>query len=237
MLSDVLGNDPQIIASGPTVEPAVTGAAALAVLDLYGLRETVAPAVRSALNDAAAEANEWDYPTDVIEVVGDVEVAIHLAGAASTASGVSTKMIDQLFEGEAAEVARAWVGMLLETGDDVDAVWGGGETTVTVLGSGRGGRNTEFALAAALELERLKNDSWVVASLATDGQDGNSDSAGAIASRETILRARELGLDPEAALENNDSATFFRQVGGLVVTGPSGTNVNDLYAGLRRRTA
>jgi hydroxypyruvate reductase len=235
MLSDVLGNDPQIIASGPTVEPAVTGAAALAVLDLYGLRETVAPAVRSALNDAAAEANGWDYPADVIEVVGDVEVAIHLAGAASTASGVSTQMIDQLLEGEAAGVARAWVEMLLETAHEVDAVWGGGETTVTVLGSGRGGRNTEFALAAALELDRLENDDWVVASLATDGQDGNSDSSGAIASRATILRARELGLDPNAALANNDSATFFQHVGGLVVTGPSGTNVNDLYVGLRRR--
>ncbi len=115
-------------------------------------------------------------------------------------------------------------------------VWGGGETTVTVRGTGSGGRNTEFALAAALELDRLENDEWIVASLATDGQDGTSGSAGAIASRETIARARQLGIEPEAALATNDSASFFAQVGGLVITGPSGTNVNDLYAGFRRRS-
>ena len=108
------------------------------------------------------------------------------------------------------------IEVLLETAEDIDVVWSGGETTVTVRGDGRGGRNTEFALAAALELDRLENDDWVVASLATDGQDGNSESAGAIASRETIRRARELGIDPEAALDNNDSATFFRRIGGLV---------------------
>ncbi len=234
ILSDVLGNDPQIIASGPTVEPSVTGAAALAVLDLYGLRETVSPTVRSALNEAAAETDGWDYPEDIVEIVGDVELAMELARVASIESGVSTDVPDFLLEGEASEAARSWIEVLLETAEDIDVVWSGGETTVTVRGDGRGGRNTEFALAAAVELDRLENDDWVVASLATDGQDGNSESAGAIASRETIRRARELGIDPEAALDNNDSATFFRRVGGLVLTGPTGTNVNDLYVGLRK---
>ena len=235
ILSDVLGNDPQIIASGPTVEPAVTGAAALAVLDLYGLRETVSPAVRSALNEAAAEAGDWDYPDDSIELVGDVELAMQLAGEVSGDAGVSTDVVDFLLDGDASEAARTWVEALLETSDDIDVVWSGGETTVTVLGNGTGGRNTEFALVAALELDRLESDDWVIASLATDGQDGNSKSAGAIASRETIQRARALGIDPQAALANNDSATFFERVGGLVITGPTGTNVNDLYVGLRRR--
>lgn len=235
ILSDVLGNDTQIIASGPTVKPAVTGAAALAVLDLYGLRETVSPAVRSALNEAAAESHEWDYPEDIVEIVGDLELAMELAREVSLESGSATDVVDFLLEDEASEAARTWVEVLLETPDDLDVIWGGGETTVTVRGNGTGGRNTEFALVAALELDRLENDEWVVASLATDGQDGNSNSAGAIASRETIRRAREMGIDPEAALENNDSATFFQQVGGLVITGPTGTNVNDLYAGLRRR--
>src|SRR5690606_26777184 len=113
---------------------------------------------------------------------------------------------------------------LLATPAGTAVVWGGGETTVTVRGSGVGGRNTEFALAAALELDRLENDEWVVASLATDGQDGFSGSAGAIASRRTIRDARALGIDPAAALSENDSATFFDKVGGLVITGPSGTN-------------
>lgn len=237
ILSDVLGNDTRIIASGPTVEPEVTGAAALAVLDLYGLRESVSPAVRTALNEAASESSEWNYPNDLVEIVGGVELAMQLAGMFSSDDGVATDVVDFLLEGEASEMARTWVEVLLEADHSIDAVWSGGENTVTVRGDGAGGRNTEFALAAALELDRLENDEWVIASLATDGQDGNSGSAGAIASRDTIRRARELGVDPEAALANNDSATFFRQVGGLVMTGPTGTNVNDLYVGLRRRTA
>jgi glycerate 2-kinase len=235
LLSDVLGNDVQIIASGPTVEPTTTGAAALAVLDLYGLRDAVSPMVRACLNEAAAEESLWEHPEDTVEIVGDNDLAMQLAGEVSSEAGFRTEIFDHLLEGEASELAREWVGWLVDTPDDIDVVWSGGETTVTVRGEGNGGRNTEFALAAALELDRLRNDNWVIASLATDGQDGTSSSAGAIASRETIVRAREMGLDPEAALASNDSATFFRQGGGLVTTGPSGTNVNDLYAGLRRR--
>lgn len=234
ILSDVLGNDTQIIASGPTVEPASSGAAALAVLDIYGLREAVSPAVRGVLNEVATEEVEWDHPDDLIEIVGDNELAMELAGEVSREAGFATEIFDYLLEGEAAELAREWVGWLLETGEETDVVWAGGETTVTVRGTGKGGRNTEFALSAALEFDRVENDEWVVASLATDGQDGTTGSAGAIASRATIERARALGLDPEAALTNNDSASFFEQIGGLVVTGPSGTNVNDLYIGLRR---
>ncbi len=235
ILSDVLGNDLRIIASGPTVEPATTGAGALAVLDLYGLQDAVSPGVRAALNDVAAEGSEWAFPDDVVEIVGDLDLAIRIAAEISEESGFSSSVVDVLLDGEAAEMARAWVQELRETFEGIDVVWGGGENTVTVRGVGTGGRNTEFALAAALELDRLGNDDWVVASLATDGQDGTSGSAGAIASRASIEKARELGIDPEAALANNDSATFFARVGGLVMTGPSGTNVNDLYVGYRRR--
>lgn len=234
ILSDVLGNDVRIIASGPTVEPTITGAAALAVLDLYGLRDVVTPAVRTALYESAAESVEWDYPRDEIEVVGDVGLAIDLAHDISTAAGAPTGIASVLLEGEAVLEACVWVTELLATPEEIAVVWSGGENTVTVRGLGRGGRNTEFALSAAMELDRLENDEWVVASLATDGQDGTSGSAGAIASRETILRARALGIDPAVALSQNDSATFFSQVGGLVITGPSGTNVNDLYVGVRR---
>ena len=238
ILSDVLGNNSQIIASGPTVKPATTGAAALAVLDLYGLRETVSPAVRIALNEAAAEESEWDHPADIVEVVGDVGVAMAIACEVTSTAGFETKEAEFLLDGEATEMARVWVEFLTaDMPDTVDVVWSGGENTVTVRGDGLGGRNTEFALAAALELDRRNNDEWIVASLATDGQDATTGSAGAIASRETILRVRAAGIDPEAALATNDSATFFQNTGGLVVTGPSGTNVNDLYLGLRKRPA
>ena len=234
ILSDVLGNDPAIIASGPTVEPTSSGAAALAVLDLYGLSESVSPAVRKVLETAAGEDTEWDHPDDMIEIVGDLDLARNLAVEVSQAAGFSSAAVDVQFDGEAAEMARNWIQLLRGTPDTSEVVWGGGETIVTVRGAGIGGRNTEFALAAALDLERLENDEWVIASMATDGQDGTSSSAGAIASRATILKARELGVDPKAALAENDSATFFEKVGGLLITGPSGTNVNDLYVGFRR---
>ncbi len=234
ILSDVLGNDPAIIASGPTVEPTTTAAAAFDVLDLYDLRASVSPAVRKVLEEAAGEQTDWDHPDDVIEIVGDLDLAISLAVEVSQAAGFSSMAMEVEFDGEATEMAREWIQVLLGTPETTDVVWGGGENIVTVRGSGIGGRNTEFALAAALELERIENDEWVIASLATDGQDGLSSSAGAIASRATIVKAREQEVDPEAALAENDSATFFEKVGGLVFTGPSGTNVNDLYVGFRR---
>ncbi|MCO5226351.1 MAG: DUF4147 domain-containing protein [Thermomicrobiales bacterium] len=234
ILSDVLGNNPQIIASGPTVEPATSGAAALAILDLYGLRETVPSAVRTALNEAAAADSDWNYPADSLSIIGDNQRALELAETAARSRGIESDIVWTERQGEASDLGREWVAMLLNLPAGVRMAWGGGEATVTVRGEGNGGRNTEFALAAALELDRLENDDWIVASLATDGQDATTGSAGAIASRQSILRGRELGLDPQDFLDRNDSATFFVQTGDLIVTGPSGTNVNDLYVGLRK---
>lgn len=236
ILSDVLGNDPQIIASGPTVRPASTGAAALEVLDRYGLREAVPSAVRDVALDLASAEMRWDHPDDLLEIIGDNRQAIDLAVAASTEDGWPSQVLWTEQQGEASDLGRAWVQILAGLPDDAVVVWGGGEATVTVRGQGSGGRNTEFALAAALELDRLGRDDWVVASLATDGQDATTGSAGAIGSRASIVRAREAGLDPEGALADNDSATFFERAGGLVITGPSGTNVNDLYLGIRQRS-
>ena len=188
-----------------------SGAAALAVLDLYGLRDDVSPAVRAVLNDIASEAPDWNYPEDIVEVVGDVALAIEFANRVAREDGWESEISDSLLEGEASEMARAWVETVRHTPKDTQVLWSGGENTVTVRGDGAGGRNTEFALAAALELDRLQDDEWVIASLATDGQDGISDSAGAIASRRTIETARALGIDPHAYLANNDSASFFEQ--------------------------
>ncbi len=236
ILSDVLGNDPQIIASGPTVAPASSGTAALAVLDRYGLRASIAPVVLDALDEAALVPGDWDHPNDLVEIIGDNRHAIDLAVMASKRAGCRTEILWTEMEGEASDLGRAWVHALDQLPGDIDVAWGGGEATVTVRGDGEGGRNTEFALAAALELERLGDATWIVASLATDGQDATTGSAGAIASRKTIEQGRAAGLDPETALTNNDSAGFFREAGGLVLTGPSGTNVNDLYLGVRRRS-
>lgn len=232
-LSDVLGNAPDIIASGPTVAPRVTAADALAVLDRYGVRTAVPRAVVDVLEYETGTPAAWDFPRDRYRIIGDNALARQLATDRSRADGFTTCVIADPFEGEAAALGRAWVHRLLAMPGEVDVVWGGGEATVTVVGEGKGGRNTEFALAASIELDRLGVDDWTIASLATDGQDGTSGSAGAVGSRETIVRARDLGIDPTHALAVNDTATFFDRVGGLVVTGPSGTNVNDLYVGLR----
>jgi hydroxypyruvate reductase len=117
----------------------------------------------------------------------------------------------------------------------VDAVIAGGELTVTVQGNGVGGRNTEFALAAALELERLGIADWTVASLATDGQDGPTAVAGAIVDDGTPAELRSLHVNPIESLRNNDSGTALERVQAVVRTGPTGTNVNDLYFALRKR--
>jgi glycerate 2-kinase len=113
---------------------------------------------------------------------------------------------------------------------------GGGETTVTVRGAGVGGRNTEFALAAALALADVPDAGWVVASLATDGQDALTGVAGAVADGGTVARAATAGVDARRALADNDSLRVFEVAGGLIRPGPTGTNVNDLYVALRVRS-
>jgi glycerate-2-kinase len=118
-------------------------------------------------------------------------------------------------------------------GADIEVIVRGGEATVEVTGDGVGGRNTEMALSAALALN--SDDEWVIASLASDGDDGNSGAAGAIADASTVVRALDEGIDPMDALRTNDSASVFRAAGGLVVTGPTGTNVNDVYIAVRCR--
>jgi glycerate-2-kinase len=117
---------------------------------------------------------------------------------------------------------------------DTDAIVGGGELTVTVSGDGVGGRNTEFALAAAIELERLRIEDWAVASLATDGEDGMTDVAGAIVDCSTPPALRARHVDPITSLHANDSFPGLDQIGATVKTGPTGTNVNDLYFAIRK---
>jgi hydroxypyruvate reductase len=233
ILSDVLGNDPRVIASGPTVSGAGNPAAALAIIEKYGVREQLPKAVLAALQNADPEHEPVADEHDVLLIIGDNAAAVQAATAEAERAGLKARVVWTAVEGEAAELGREFVGEAANAPDAIDVLLGGGEATVTVRGDGMGGRNTEFALAAALEMERRGLADWVVASLATDGQDALTGLAGAIADAGTCQRAREAGVDPDAALARNDSAAVFEAAGGAVHTGPTGTNVNDLYIAMR----
>jgi glycerate-2-kinase len=238
LLSDVLGNDIRTIASGPTVAGAATASEALTVIDRYKVADRLPDSVLSLLHDM--EKSPLMVPQDDAEdayiVVADNAKAVEAARADAESSGMTAEIAWTAMTGEASELGRNWVQACIEADKTVDALVGGGEATVTVRGMGSGGRNTELTLASCQELDRIDLDDWVVASLATDGQDGTTDLAGAIGDRATWKRAIQAGIDPERALTANDSARVFENVGGAIKTGPTGTNVNDVYFAVRRRS-
>jgi hydroxypyruvate reductase len=233
ILSDVLGNDPTIIASGPTVSRSATGNDAMGVLRRYGLLDDVPAAVREALAGSVQE-EPVDVSGDLLVIVADNAAAVAAAEKRALQRGLSTRIEWSAATGEASDLGRNWAERCRVAPRNVELLLGGGEATVTVRGEGIGGRNTELTLAAALALDAIGLPDWTVASLATDGDDGMTRAAGAIASAEAIARARSLGIDPALALRENDSGRFFEAVGGLVRPGPTGTNVNDLYVAIRR---
>lgn len=231
LLSDVLGNDPATIASGPTVHPKRDRGEALAVLDRFELRNKVSASIVSTLIGDADNDEPVDTSRDVVSVIADNATFVAALADSARRDGLRVESLAEAYEGDAAELGQAMVERASGAPDDVDMIVQGGEATVEVTGDGTGGRNTEMALAAAIALDG--NRHWCVASLASDGDDGNSGATGAVADGETIARAREAGIDPRDALRRNDSATFFRVAGGLIETGPTGTNVNDVYIALR----
>jgi glycerate 2-kinase len=231
-LSDVLGNDPTVIASGPTVSLNTTHREAREILSQLGLTEHMPESVRRVLATDDRERAEA-HPGDHVTVIADNELALAAASEQLRTMGLRVVQGASSRTGEARDVALEWVRALKDVPADVEAVLAGGELTVTVTGNGIGGRNTEFALAAALELERLGIDDWTVASLATDGDDGPTKVAGAIVDHTTPGRLRKAGFDPAAALAANDSFPGLRHIEAVVDTGPTGTNVNDLYFALR----
>lgn len=234
LLSDVIGNDPAVIASGPTVALRTTREDAREAISDLGLSNRV-PAGVTRLLARDSDAKAGTYPGDIVAVVADNPRAVDAAAADLRERGLRVQVEDEPRTGEARIAAREWVMRLRDVTGDVDAVVGGGELTVTVEGNGAGGRNTEFALAAAMELERLKIDEWTVASLATDGQDGPTDVAGAIVDGAIPARLRERHIDPITALHENDSFPGLEAAGAVLRTGPTGTNVNDLYFAVRTR--
>lgn len=242
-LSDVVGDDPSTIASGPAVPDPTTYTVALDALRRRGVLETVPRSVRRHLEAGArGERAETPKPGDPLfrrvafAVVGSNRLSLAASAGEARRQGLRPLVLTTRLEGEAREAARGLVAVLrecVENGRPVTpptCLLAGGETTVTVTGSGRGGRNQELVLAAAEPLAAFPAPA-VVASLATDGVDGNSDAAGGVADVDTIARAEALGLAaPSVFLAENDSQGFLGPLGDLIITGATGTNVMDLTA-------
>jgi len=239
VISDVLGDPLDVIASGPCTGDTTTFADAWAVVDRRGLRGQLPAAVvahlHAGLSGAIPETPQPDDPLFAhvsAAMIANLPRAAEAAAARAAALGWRPAIIDLTIEGEAREVAKGLVARLLALpAGERHCLIGGGETTVTVRGDGVGGRNTELALAAALLFDGTPG--CALASLSTDGDDGPTGAAGAFATGATVARGRALGLAAADSLARNDSATYFRAVGGLVVTGPTRTNVADVYFLLR----
>ena len=234
LLSDVVGDDPSVIGSGPTVPDPTTFGDALDVFDQLAGRAAYPPAVIAHCEAGAGgriretPKRRADLPHVTTRVVGSASRALDGASATARARGYEVVRRPTPITGEARDAAAdhlAWIRRALGVPGRRVCVLASGETTVRVRGQGRGGRNQEFALASALALGHAP---WCVASVGTDGVDGPTDAAGAWVDGLTLERARRLGLDPMAYLHANDSWSFFRQVGGHITTGPTDTNVGDV---------
>jgi len=243
ILSDVPGNPLDAIASGPAVPDPTTFEQALAILRRYGLEAQIPQNALDLLRRGVrGEISETPKPGDPVfrtvhtVVVGSNEHAARAAAADARARGYRTLLLTTSLEGEAREAARVFASVARSAQDQgvplrpPACLLAGGETTVTVRGEGRGGRCQEFVLAAAQAIRDRPH--ILIGAFGTDGTDGPTDAAGAMVDGTTMDRARERGLDPVAALANNDAYPFFSALGDLIVTGPTRTNVNDLYVAL-----
>jgi len=239
ILSDVVGNPLDTIASGPTVPDTTTFTDAYGVLSRFELLDAVPAAIIQHLRrGVAGEITETPKAGDpVFEdtcnlVIGSNAVAARAAVDKAEGLGYNALLLSTFVEGEAREVAKVLTAIAREIADSGHpvprpaCVVAGGETTVTVQGQGKGGRNQELALAAAIALQ--DQPGVAIVTLATDGTDGPTDAAGALADGTTVERAQGLGLDPVRYLAENDAYPFFQTLGDLLVTGPTNTNVNDL---------
>ncbi len=235
IISDVPGDDPSVIASGPTVPDASTLAQAREVLRRYGV--AVPPAVAALLNDPAAETPKPGDPAFARvsnRVIAKPQASLEAAANIAREAGYQPLILGDALEGEACEVGRLMSGIARQVvahGQPVPApcvLISGGETTVTVRGGGRGGRNVEFLLSLAVALDGRPHVFAIAGD--TDGVDGAAENAGAIIAPDTLARATALGIDAKARLADNDGHSFFEALGDQVVTGPTLTNVNDFRA-------
>lgn len=228
VISDVPGDDPAIVASGPTVPDPTSRQDALAILRKYKF-DLPAHVWAFLETDAAETPKPGDPRFAKVRTEMIAAPAQSLAAAAKIAAEAGYRVIDlgDQIEGEARDVAREQAAQALATKGPA-IILSGGETTVTLKGKGRGGRNAEYALALAIALDGKANISAIAGD--TDGIDGSEDNAGALVMPDTLARARAKDIDAEAHLANNDAYSFFAGIGDLVVTGPTRTNVNDFRA-------
>jgi len=239
ILSDVVGDHLDFIASGPTVPDSTTFSEAIKVLKKYGWWDKAPATIKKVLSDGqkglipeTPKASHKTFKKVYNVIIGNNRFASLAVCEHLRSAGLNTLLLTSTLEGEARHVGVMLASIAREvaiSGNPIRRPVGiiaGGETTVTVTGKGLGGRNQEIALASALRMGRM--DGVVVASLSTDGVDGPTDAAGAIVDGKTLLRAAEMNLNPEESLAENDSYNFFSKLGDLILTGPTGTNVNDV---------
>ncbi len=239
ILSDIVGDPLDAIASGPTVPDPRTYADALGILDKYRIRGEIPASIRTYLEaGAAGQQAETPKPDDPlfgrvksVMVASNIQ-ALEAAEGEARRLGLTPLILSSFIEGETREVARMHAALAMEVRASRRPIAApaciitGGETTVTLKGKGKGGRNQEFALAAGLDIAGMRD--VVIFSAGTDGTDGPTDAAGAVVDGSTVERAKSLGLNPRAALDGNDAYPFFEKLGDLVITGPTRTNVMDV---------
>lgn len=235
VVSDIPGDNPALVASGPTVPDAAGVQDALAAVRRYGM--TLPPAIMHSLNTATAQAPSPDDPRfqrNTVHVIASASLSLEAAARTAEREGIPAAILSDSVEGEARDVAQVHAAIAREIVQRNRPfprpvlLLSGGETTVTLKGHGKGGRNSEFALSLAIGISGVEGIHALAAD--TDGIDGSEDNAGAFVDTFTATRLYQRGMDPASLLRRNDAWTAFSALGDLFVTGPTGTNVNDFRA-------
>ncbi|WP_170971344.1 MULTISPECIES: glycerate kinase type-2 family protein [Mesorhizobium] len=239
VVSDIPGDNPALVASGPTVPDGTTRQDALKIIETYGMKLPDAVIAHLASDEANAPMpDDALFAAHSVQVIASAAVSLEAAADASRAKGVPAVILSDAIEGEARDVGGVHAAIAREIAtrnrpfEKPVLVLSGGETTVTLRAKGKGGRNSEFLLAFALGVDGLEGIDALAAD--TDGIDGSEDNAGAFADGLTVVRMRAAGVDAKAMLQGNNAWTAFDAVDDLFVPGPTGTNVNDLRAILVR---
>jgi len=239
ILSDVVGDNPEVIASGPTIPDSSGFDDCMKIIDKYNIRKKLPKAVIRHIKDGISgrvpetpKTGDPAFDNTYNLIIGSNIEAISAASKKARELGYKTMILSSMIQGDTTQVAHVHSAIareIIQTGNPIPSpacILSGGETTVTIKGKGLGGRNQEFALAAVIDIASTEN--IVILSGGTDGTDGPTDAAGAIADTNTLSRATDMGLNPGYFLANNDSYHFFQKLGDLLITGPTNTNVMDL---------
>jgi len=239
VVSDVPGDDPAVVASGPTIPLAGTRSLARKYVSLYGIElPPHAQAMLAGDENLAPLTTDPALSRNTVRTIASAALSLEAAAAQARELGVEAAILSDSIEGESRDVAQVHAAIAKEVVTrnrpftKPVILLSGGETTVTLRGKGRGGRNAEFLLALAIAIDGAEGITALAAD--TDGIDGSEDNAGAFVDGTTATRLRHAGIDPLAALANNDAYSAFKAIGDLLITGPTGTNVNDFRAILIR---